>query len=70
MTYDQTTDYLNGLPLAAALWWFIENCNEDDPHRSELFFYLRERVRNHDPKQEFKHAKALAELEQATRTEP
>lgn len=47
MTLAETKDYLNGQPLAAALWWFIENVNEDDPNRSELFFYLRERVRDH-----------------------
>lgn len=61
MNLEQTKDYLNGLPLALALWWFIENSNEDDPHRSELFFYLRERVRTHDPKAEAKFAKVLKE---------
>lgn len=45
-----TMDHLNGLPLTDALWWFIENVNEDDPHHSEVFFYLRERYRAPDPK--------------------
>ncbi|WP_044275861.1 hypothetical protein [Burkholderia gladioli] len=38
--------YLKGLPLVEALWWFIENCPEDLPGRTELFFALRERVRD------------------------
>ena len=46
MTYAQTVAYLDGQPLALALWWFIENVTEDNADRNELFFYLRERVRN------------------------
>lgn len=38
-------DYVNALPLQEALWWFIENGNEDLPGRSEIFFSLRERMR-------------------------
>lgn len=57
MNLEQTKEYLNGLPLANALWWFIENINEDDTNRSDLFFYLRERMRNHDPKADYKYAK-------------
>lgn len=45
MTLQQTKDYLDGLPLWQALWWFIENIAEDNTDRSELFFHLRERVR-------------------------
>lgn len=63
MTFKEVTDYLNGRPLVDALWWFIENSNEDDPHRSELFFYLRERVRNLDPKDEYKFTRELYKLE-------
>lgn len=59
MNTEETKDYLHGLPLTQALWWFIENSNEDDPNRSELFFYMRERVRTHDPKTEYKLAKRL-----------
>lgn len=39
-------DYINGLPLQEALWWFIENAQDDLCGRSEIFFALRERVRN------------------------
>lgn len=46
MTRRQIKSYLQTLPLAEALWWFIENVNEDDSARTELFFYLRERKRN------------------------
>lgn len=47
MTYEETTDYLDSLPGVLALFWFMENVNEDDPHRSELFFYCRERARRY-----------------------
>jgi hypothetical protein len=63
MTFDQTKDLLDGLPLVSALWWFIENVNEDTPHRSELFFYLRERVRDLDPRAEYLYTAALAKGE-------
>lgn len=63
MTLEQIKDYLNGLPLVRALWWFMENVNEDSPHRSEIFFYLRERYRTYDPKDEFKFEKDLAAAE-------
>ena len=46
MNFNQTKRYLDKFDLTAALWWFIENCNEDDPIRSSVFFYLRERVRS------------------------
>lgn len=42
---------LQTLPLPAALWWFIENVADDDRHRSDLFFLLRERMRNETPTQ-------------------
>lgn len=38
--------FLDKLPLVQALWWFIENTNEDTPYRTELFFHLRERYRS------------------------
>jgi len=28
-----------------AAWWFIENVNQDEPARTELFFKVRELVR-------------------------
>lgn len=59
MNAEQTKDYLSGLPMAEALWWFIENVNEDSAHRSELFFYLRERMRSHDPKADYQFAKQI-----------
>lgn len=40
-----TQDYLDSLALVDALWWFIENVPPDAKDSSELFFYLRERVR-------------------------
>jgi len=63
VTFDETKGHLEGLPLVAALWWFIENSNEDDPHRNELFFYLRERVRDLDPRAEYLYTAALAKGE-------
>lgn len=44
-TLEQHKAYLDTLDLTAALWWFIENVNDDNPHHTELFFYLRGRVR-------------------------
>ncbi len=38
--------YIKTQPLVTALFWFIENIAEDDPDRNEIFFALRERVRN------------------------
>jgi hypothetical protein len=46
-TYQQIAEYLDALPGVLALWWFMENVNDDHPHRSELFFYCRERVRRY-----------------------
>jgi hypothetical protein len=63
VTFDETKGHLDGLPLVAALWWFIENVNEDHPHRNELFFYLRERVRDLDPRAEYLYTAALAKGE-------
>lgn len=37
--------WMSGLTLIDALWWFIENVNDETPGRTEVFFYLRERVR-------------------------
>lgn len=45
VSLEEREAHLNTLNLPEALWWFIENINADDPHSTELFFYLRERVR-------------------------
>lgn len=45
MTAEQTIAYLCSLELADALWWFIENVNDETPGRTEIYFALRERVR-------------------------
>lgn len=44
LTLQQTTDMLEAMPIVSALWWFIENTNEEDPNRTDTFFYLRKRV--------------------------
>ena len=36
-------EYVSNMALTKALFWFIENINEDDPDRTAWFFYLRER---------------------------
>lgn len=63
MTFEQIKDHLNGLPVVYALWWFIENMNEESAHRSETFFYLRERFHGMDSKDEFKFTKDLEEAQ-------
>jgi hypothetical protein len=45
MTLAATKLYLSSITLPAALWWFIENVNDEDRYRTEIFFFLRERVR-------------------------
>lgn len=45
-------EYVKSLSLVEALWWFIENVNDDTPHRTEIFFSLRERCR-----EKFQHTK-------------
>lgn len=45
MSVEKTRTYLDTVPTQEALWWFIENVGTDDPARTELFFYLRERMR-------------------------
>jgi hypothetical protein len=45
MSTEGVISYLDTLPLAKALWWFIENVGQDDRKYTELFFYFRERVR-------------------------
>lgn len=47
MSFQQITNYLDKLPGVLALWWFMENINDDHPERQEIFFYLRERVRRY-----------------------
>jgi hypothetical protein len=63
MTFEQITNYLGGRPLVSALWWYIENVDEDHPLRNQLFFYLRERVCDLNPKDEYQFTKALAKVE-------
>lgn len=45
ITEKEMIEYINTVSLVDALWWFIENVNEDTPGRTALFFRLRERVR-------------------------
>lgn len=61
MTLEETKDYLSSLPGVIALYWFMENINEDHPHRTELFFYCRERVGRYwiDTKAELKWDKQM-----------
>lgn len=40
-----SVSYLKALPLTEALFWFIENVGDVSPDRNEMFFHLRERVR-------------------------
>jgi hypothetical protein len=49
MTVEQKIDYLDSLPLEYALWWFIENVNETTQGRTDMFFFLRERMRDEAP---------------------
>lgn len=47
MNEDINRKYLAGLPLVEALWWFIENIDDNDrSNRNTYFFDLRERYRN------------------------
>lgn len=46
MNAKETIEYLSKLSLTRALWWYIENISTNDPVATEVFFYLRERVRN------------------------
>lgn len=48
MNKEDTRQYLQHVPLAEALWWFIENRGlaSDALDYEELFFLLRERFRN------------------------
>jgi hypothetical protein len=45
----ETIAYLDAQPLEYALWWFIENMNEESEGRTEVFFFLRERMRAEAP---------------------
>lgn len=62
MNLQETIDHLNILPLPHALWWFIENVGEDHPHRTELFFHMRDRMRNYSPEKEHKYELRWEEL--------
>lgn len=41
----QINEYLDTLSLEDALWWFIENMQADGVVKNEVFFRLRERIR-------------------------
>ncbi len=47
---EATIAYLATLPLTDALFWFIENVDDDMPGRSKVFFHLRGRVRVEEAK--------------------
>jgi len=47
-TLGATCAMLDKMVLSGALWWVMENITKDDPISSDVFFYLRERVRNGD----------------------
>ncbi|MCC8397293.1 hypothetical protein LJ656_32480 [Paraburkholderia sp. MMS20-SJTR3] len=49
MTTAETIAYLEREPLEYALWWFIENMNEESEGRTEVFFFLRGRMRAEAP---------------------
>lgn len=44
MNANQVIAYLSTQPLTTALFWFIENATDDAPWRTNVFFYLRDRV--------------------------
>lgn len=44
-TSDEVISYLDAQPLTTSLWWFIENANDEATWRTDVFFRLRERVR-------------------------
>lgn len=48
MTAAEIKVILDGMFLVRALWWFIENRQNDEVVNAEIFFYLRERVRQHE----------------------
>lgn len=64
MTFEEIKNHLETCNIVNALWWFVENVNEESPHRSEVFFYLRERVRGYqgNPRLENSFAKNLKRL--------
>ncbi len=39
-------NYFDTVSLSDALWWFIENIDEEHPDKTDIYFYLRERMRN------------------------
>jgi hypothetical protein len=49
MNAEQMIAYTDTLLLEYALWWYIENTNEDTVGRTDLFFHLRQRMRNEAP---------------------
>lgn len=65
MSLQETKDYLDTLPGVLTLWWFMENVTDENPDRSELFFYCRERVRRyqHNPNVKMQNEPWRAELD-------
>jgi hypothetical protein len=49
MTTKETIKWLESQSLVTALWWFIENVTLETPGHTDLFFYLRERVKKGKP---------------------
>jgi hypothetical protein len=68
MTVTEAKDYLDTLPFGYAVWWYVENVTEDDPIRTEVFFYLRERFRKYqdNPKAEHRYEGKWLSLKEAT----
>jgi hypothetical protein len=64
MNTQEKLDHLHTLPFPHAAWWFIENVAADDPGRTDLFFYMRERFRKYqaDPKAEQRYERQWAAL--------
>lgn len=48
MTAEEMKNLTDDMPLAQALWWYIEN-KPDTPDGTDVFFHLRERMRNYTP---------------------
>lgn len=63
--HDSYMAHARSLPLLDALWWFIENTNDEDSWRGEMFFELRARMRTHEPSADF-----LAHCEQKRASAP
>ena len=56
--------------LIRDLWNFIENVTDEDPTRTDTFFALRERVRNHYASQQRAQSSESQALSSNVKTEP